>query len=128
VSNKLDKYNRALLMEFLQVMRRRVAVQCIALRAGGDLLCMKNSHRNLIDWAASLAEMQLFGCSKIGSRNLGFYKIANSDRISEVMYASSCMLPSVIGGPSGWLVVNRSPRRRGRATTAVLRARAPWQP
>ena len=37
VSSKLDKYNRAFLMEFLQVIRRRVAVQCIALRAGVEL-------------------------------------------------------------------------------------------
>jgi hypothetical protein len=37
VSSKLDKYNRAFLTEFLQVMRRRMAVQCIALRAGVEV-------------------------------------------------------------------------------------------
>ena len=37
MSSRLDKYNRAFLTEFLRVMRRCVAVQCIALRAGVDV-------------------------------------------------------------------------------------------
>jgi hypothetical protein len=37
LTGKLHKYNRAFLEEFLQVMRRRVTVQCIALRAGVDV-------------------------------------------------------------------------------------------